>query len=141
MGDLKNTVLKKVQLYLETKYYSQHYDEDGLINIFLAHIELARTNRSLYQAIFVDDHFGVDAMREFIYHIAEKQMLEDKNMKALSEACRHKIILNCWITATGIATLYSARYIDLTRPQMVQIIENQIKHVYQQSEVDTPVVS
>lgn len=127
MGDLKNTVLAKVQNYLQTKVYSQHYYDNALVNIFLAHIDLARTNRALYQAIFVDDHFGVSAMRDFVYETAYEKMAADEKMKALPDKLKNEIILHCWIAATGIATLYSAEYIDLTQAQMIQFIESQIE--------------
>lgn len=126
MDELKNAVLKRVQEYLVTDVYNQQICDDALINLSLAYIDLARTNNHLYKAIFVEDHFGVSAMRDFTYQLALKKLDENPAAKNLPEDRKKNLVTGCWIIATGLASLISAGYIDIRQEQMVNLLQAQI---------------
>ncbi|GAF40396.1 transcriptional regulator, TetR family [Agrilactobacillus composti DSM 18527 = JCM 14202] len=131
MDELKNAVLQRVQEYLVTEFYGRTYCDDALINLSLAFVDLARENNHLYRAIFVEDHFGVQTMREFCYKLAIERLQSNPDAKRLSKDRQMDLVTGCWIIATGIASLVSSGYINIEQKQMVSLLKAQISDFIQ----------
>ncbi|MCD2255167.1 TetR/AcrR family transcriptional regulator [Lactobacillus sp. CC-MHH1034] len=127
MDELKHAVLKRMQDYLVNEVYNQEYCDDGLINVALSYINLARTNNNLYKAIFVEDHFGVNAMRDFTYQLALSKVDDNPAANNLPRDRKLNLVTGCWIIATGMASLISAGYIDIRKEQMINMLKAQIQ--------------
>ena len=88
----------------------------------LAYINFALENRPLYRAVFVEDHFGVDEMREYAMSTSMRVFDSYEPAQHLNEAQLRNTICGVWIVATGIANLMAPGFIDITRDQMVDIL-------------------
>ena len=72
--------------------------------------------------VFVEDHFGVDEMREYAMSTAMRVFDSYEPAQHLNEAQLRNTICGVWIVATGIANLMAPGFIDITRDQMVDIL-------------------
>jgi AcrR family transcriptional regulator len=126
MDDLKEAVIKKIQDYLRQDVFNRHYTDDPLIDLSLSYVDLARNDKQLYRAIYIEDHFGHDAMRRFSYDLGMERLQLYPNVDHLTERRKNDIITGNWIISTGISALVSAGYLDITQEQMIQILTSQI---------------
>ncbi|WP_155828545.1 TetR/AcrR family transcriptional regulator [Schleiferilactobacillus shenzhenensis] len=126
MDDLKRAVIEKIQDYLREDVFSRHYTGDPLIDLSLSYIDLAKNDRSLYRAIYIEDHFGREAMRRFAYEMGMERLRLYPDAQQLSERRQRDIITGNWIISTGLSALVSAGYLDISQDQMVQILTAQL---------------
>lgn len=121
MAELKQAVMDRIKELLSLKM-AKHFTNDPVVDLGLAYINFALENRSLYRAVFVEDHFGVDEMREYAMSTAMRVFDSYEPAQHLNEAQLRNTICGVWIVATGIANLMAPGFIDITRDQMVDIL-------------------
>lgn len=126
MDDLKRAVIDKIQDYLRSDVFNRHYTGDPLIDLALSYIDLAKNDKQLYRAIYIEDHFGHEAMRRFCYELGMERLQMYPEIQQLSERRKKDIITGNWIISTGLSALVSAGYLDISQDQMVQILTAQI---------------
>ncbi|MFD1393287.1 TetR/AcrR family transcriptional regulator [Lacticaseibacillus jixianensis] len=122
MADLKQAVLDEIKDTLSTKM-SRRFTTDPIVDLGLAYINFALDNRALYRAVFIEDHFGVEEMREFAFNTAFERLERYAPAEAISEEQKRNTISGLWIVATGIANLMAPNFIDISREQMIDILQ------------------
>lgn len=122
MGDLKESVLTEIKTTLKTKM-ARRYTEDPIVDLGLAYINFALENRPLYRAVFVEDHFGVENMREYAMTTAAERLRGYEPAREISKAQQRNTISGLWIVATGIANLMAPGFINISREQMIDILK------------------
>ncbi|MCX2455478.1 TetR/AcrR family transcriptional regulator [Lacticaseibacillus nasuensis] len=121
MGDLKQAVMDEIKNALSVAL-SRRFTDDPIVDLGLAYIYFALEHRPLYRAVFIEDHFGVDEMREFAITAALKRIADYSPAVPLSDDQRRNTITGLWIVATGIANLMAPGFITVTRAQMIDIL-------------------
>ncbi|KRL86082.1 TetR/AcrR family transcriptional regulator [Lacticaseibacillus pantheris] len=138
MADLRQAVVDRIKSEL-TERFQKTYTDDPLIDMALTYIDFAIENNSLYQSVFVEDHLGVDDMRQFAMSAALKRLDKYDSVKNLTETQKNNVITGAWIVATGIADLMSAGFIHISHAQMIDILQSVLKDFIENkrfSEVD-----
>ncbi|WKF85577.1 TetR/AcrR family transcriptional regulator [Lacticaseibacillus pantheris] len=138
MADLRQAVVDRIKSEL-TERFQKTYTDDPLIDMALTYIDFAIENNSLYQSVFVEDHLGVDDMRQFAMSAALKRLDQYDSVKNLTETQKNNVITGAWIVATGIADLMSAGFIHISHAQMIDILQSVLKDFIENkrfSEVD-----
>lgn len=138
MADLRQSVVDRIKSEL-TERFQKTYTDDPLIDMALTYIDFAIENNSLYQSVFVEDHLGVDDMRQFAMSAALKRLDQYDSVKNLTETQKNNVITGAWIVATGIADLMSAGFIHISHAQMIDILQSVLKDFIENkrfSEVD-----
>lgn len=126
MGELKQAVMAEIKTTLETKM-GKRFTDDPIVDLGLAYINFALENRQLYRAVFVEDHFGVEEMREYAILTALRRLQAYAPAAHITEAQQRNTISGLWIVATGIANLMAPGFIDITREQMIDILKAVIR--------------
>lgn len=122
MAELREAVMDRIKQEL-TDNFDKVYTNDPVIDLALTYIDFASENRNLYQAVFVEDHFGVDDMRAFAISSAMKRLDKHPEIGNLTQMQKANVISGLWIVATGIADLMTSGFITLSHAQMVDILE------------------
>ncbi len=122
MGELKAEVMKMIKETLHQKM-SRRFTQDPIVDLGLAYINFALENRTLYRAVFVEDHFGVEEMREYAVNTALVRFNDYAPAAKLSSEQQRNTLSGLWIVATGICNLMAAGFIDITREQMIDILQ------------------
>lgn len=122
MDDLKNAVIEKIKGFLASEM-RRSYTNNPVIDLALAYIHFALDNRALYNAVFVEDHFGVDTMREYALDTGLRILDQYPPAKNLPESQRLNTVTGIWIVATGIANLSASGFISINDDQMIEILE------------------
>ncbi|MFD1318027.1 TetR/AcrR family transcriptional regulator [Loigolactobacillus zhaoyuanensis] len=122
MANLKHAILVKLQHYLIHEVYNQVVTGDRLLDIALDYIQFAEQNPKLYRAVFIEDHFGVNAMQNFTYRYGRQVMADYAPAQRLSKAAGENVITGMWIIAQGIASLVSAGFINISEKQTVNLL-------------------
>ena len=138
MADLRQAVVDRIKSEL-TERFQKTYTDDPLIDMALTYIDFAIENNSLYQSVFVEDHLGVDDMRQFAMSAALKRLDKYDSVKNLTETQKNNVITGAWIVATVIADLMSAGFIHISHAQMIDILQSVLKDFIENkrfSEVD-----
>jgi AcrR family transcriptional regulator len=138
MADLRQAVVDRIKSELTERFQKTNTD-DPLIDMALTYIDFAIENNSLYQSVFVEDHLGVDDMRQFAMSAALKRLDKYDSVKNLTETQKNNVITGAWIVATGIADLMSAGFIHISHAQMIDILQSVLKDFIENkrfSEVD-----
>ncbi|WP_225046948.1 TetR/AcrR family transcriptional regulator [Lacticaseibacillus kribbianus] len=121
MAELRQAVVDQIKQTLDTKM-SRRYTTDPIVDLGLAYINFALDNQALYKAVFVEDHFGVAAMRGYALDHAVARLGDYPPAAGLSNAQRQNTVTGVWIVATGIANLVAAGFIDLSPEQMIAML-------------------
>ncbi|WP_336402199.1 TetR/AcrR family transcriptional regulator [Lacticaseibacillus pabuli] len=122
MAELREAVMDRIKQEL-TDNFDKVYTNDPVIDLALTYIDFASENRNLYQAVFVEDHFGVDDMRAFAISSAMNRLDQHPEIGNLTQMQKANVISGLWIVATGIADLMTSGFITLSHAQMVDILE------------------
>jgi len=122
MDDLKNAVIEQIKGFLASEM-KRTYTDNPVIDLALAYIHFALDNRALYNAVFVEDHFGVETMKEYALETGMRIIDQYPPAKNLPESQRLNTITGIWIVATGIANLSASGFIDIDDNQMIEILE------------------
>ena len=122
MADLKQAVLDEIKETLQTKM-SRRFTTDPIVDLGLAYINFVLDNPALYRAVFIEDHFGVEDMREFAFTTAIERLDQYAPAEQISEEQRRNTISGLWIVATGIANLMAPDFIEISREQMIEILQ------------------
>lgn len=128
MAELREAVMDKIKREL-TEKFDKVYTNDPVIDLALTYIDFALENHNLYQAVFVEDHFGVDDMRTFAINAALKRLDQYESVQNLSDTQKGNVISGLWIVATGIADLMTSGFITMSHSQMVEILNVVIKEL------------
>lgn len=121
MGDLKQAVMDKIKEALVMSL-SRRFTADPIVDLGIAYVYFALEHAPLYRAVFIEDHFGVDTMREFAITAALKRVADYAPAAHLDDDQRRNTITGLWIVATGIANLMAPGFITVTREQMEDIL-------------------
>ncbi|KRM87388.1 TetR/AcrR family transcriptional regulator [Lacticaseibacillus thailandensis] len=135
MADLRQAVVDRIKSEL-TERFQRTYTDDPLIDMALTYIDFAIENNSLYQSVFVEDHLGVDDMRQFAMSAALKRLNKYDSVKQLTESQKNNVITGAWIVATGIADLMSAGFIHISHAQMIEILQSVLKDFIENKRFD-----
>nr|WP_225353474.1 TetR/AcrR family transcriptional regulator [Lacticaseibacillus thailandensis] len=103
MADLRQAVVDRIKSEL-TERFQRTYTDDPLIDMALTYIDFAIENNSLYQSVFVEDHLGVDDMRQFAMSAALKRLNKYDSVKQLTESQKNNVITGAWIVLQGLRT-------------------------------------
>ncbi|WP_125704656.1 TetR/AcrR family transcriptional regulator [Lacticaseibacillus daqingensis] len=122
MAELKQAVMNEIKTTLAAKM-ARRYTTNPIVDLGLAYINFAADNRELYRAVFIEDHFGVDEMREYALTTAIKRLNTYAPAKALTPEQQANTISGLWIVATGIANLTASGFIDISREQTIDILQ------------------
>ncbi|WP_204123033.1 TetR/AcrR family transcriptional regulator [Lacticaseibacillus mingshuiensis] len=122
MGELKQAVMDEIKSTLRTKM-ARRFTQDPIVDLGLSYINFALENQPLYRAVFVEDHFGVDEMREYALGTTMERLQTYAPAQHLSDEQQRNTISGLWIVATGIANLMAPGFIDITREQMIDILK------------------
>lgn len=122
MAELKDAVMQRIKQELTDKF-NKVYTNDPVIDMALTYIDFALENHNLYQAVFVEDHFGIDDMRSFAIDAAQKRLDNYEVVKGLTDTQKSNIISGLWIVATGIADLMTAGFISMSHAQMIDVLQ------------------
>jgi AcrR family transcriptional regulator len=122
MGELKEEVMTMIKATLRQKM-SRRFTQDAIVDLGLAYINFALENRTLYRAVFVEDHFGVEEMRDYALSTAMTRFADYAPAAGLSVDQQRNTLSGLWIVATGICNLMAAGFIDITREQMIDILQ------------------
>lgn len=122
MADLKQAVLNEIKETLNTKM-SRRFTTDPIVDLGLAYINFALENPALYRAVFIEDHFGVQDMREFALKTALTRLNDYAPAANITEEQKQNTITGLWIVATGIANLMAPNFIEISREQMIEILQ------------------
>ncbi|WP_155286503.1 TetR/AcrR family transcriptional regulator [Lacticaseibacillus zhaodongensis] len=122
MAELRDAVMERIKQEL-TEKFNKVYTNDPVIDMALTYIDFALENHNLYQAVFVEDHFGVDDMRSFSINAAQKRLENYEAVQHLSAAQKNNIISGLWIVATGIADLMTSGFISMSHAQMIDVLQ------------------
>ncbi|WP_127848274.1 TetR/AcrR family transcriptional regulator [Lacticaseibacillus hulanensis] len=125
MAELRNAIMDRIKAELTEKFYKV-YTHDPIIDMALTYIDFALENHNLYQAVFVEDHFGVDDMRQFAISAALNRFESREEAKNLSATQKNNIITGLWIVATGIADLMTSGFVSMSHAQMIDILQTVI---------------
>lgn len=122
MGRLKVAVMEKIKQELVRKL-SKRYTLDPVVDLGLAYINFALGSSRLYHAVFIEDHFGVEEMRDFAMETALKRFDDYAPAAKIPLEQRRNALMGLWIVATGISNLQAAGYVTLSREQMTDILQ------------------
>lgn len=125
MAELRNAIMDRIKAEL-TEKFDKVYTHDPIIDMALTYIDFALENHNLYQAVFVEDHFGVDDMRQFAISAALNRFESREEAKNLSATQKNNIITGLWIVATGIADLMTSGFVSMSHAQMIDILQTVI---------------
>jgi AcrR family transcriptional regulator len=128
MAELRDAVMDKIKREL-TEKFDKVYTNDPVIDLALTYIDFALENHNLYQAVFVEDHFGVNDMRSFAIDAALKRLDQYESVHNLSDTQKSNVISGLWIVATGIADLMTSGFITMSHSQMVEVLNVVIKEL------------
>lgn len=123
MAELREAVLSRIKEELTDKF-DKVYTSDPVIDLALTYIDFAIEHQHLYQAVFVQDHFGVDNMRAFVIAAAMRRINNHEQLSKLTDAQKSNLVTGLWIAATGIADLMTSNFISMSHAQMVDILRN-----------------
>ncbi|MFD0897795.1 TetR/AcrR family transcriptional regulator [Loigolactobacillus binensis] len=123
MADLKQAILVKLQHYLVSQVFNQEVTGDRILDLALDYIQFAENNPKLYRAIFIEDHFGANAMQDFTYHYGRRVLAAYKPAQQLAAANRENVITGMWIIAQGVASLVSAGFITISQKQVINLLQ------------------
>lgn len=123
MDDLKQAVMARIKDFLAIEM-TKSYTGDRVIDLALSYIHFAIDNRPLYTAVFVEDHFGVEEMREYALSTAMSVFNEYKPAEEMSAKQRQNTITSLWIVATGIANLMASDFISISDEKMVAVLKS-----------------
>ncbi|ATO42950.1 TetR/AcrR family transcriptional regulator [Loigolactobacillus coryniformis] len=122
MANLKQAILLKLQHYLVNEVYNRQVTGNRILDMALDYIKFAQDNPELYHAIFVEDHFGTNAMHDFTYCYGQRLLAHYKPAKQLSAAASENVITGMWIIAQGIASLVSSSFITISEKQAINLL-------------------
>jgi AcrR family transcriptional regulator len=125
MAELRGAIMDQIKAEL-TEKFDKVYTHDPIIDMALTYIDFALENHNLYQAVFVEDHFGVDDMRQFAITAALKRFETREEAHKLSDTQKNNIITGLWIVATGIADLMTSGFVSMSHAQMIDILQTVI---------------
>lgn len=122
MAELREAVMDRIKQELTDKF-DKVYTNDKVIDLALTYIDFAIEHHNLYQAVFVEDHFGVDDMRAFAISAAMRRLEGYDKLGQLTQTQKSNVITGLWIVATGIADLMTSGFISMSHAQMVDILQ------------------
>lgn len=127
MDDLKKQSLKKIQTYLLTQVFNQHYHDDPLIDLDLAYVHFACEQPMLYRTLWIEDQQSIAEMKEFALSLGMERFAQKPEANRLSEEKIQRILIGNWIIVNGIANLISTGYASMTKTQIVEILTAQFE--------------
>ncbi|WP_461226826.1 TetR/AcrR family transcriptional regulator [Lacticaseibacillus suihuaensis] len=122
MAELRQAVVDQIKQTLTSKL-SRRYTTDPIVDLGLAYINFALDNQALYRAVFVEDHFGIAAMRAYALDHAIAKLDGYPPATKLSRTQRQNAVTGVWIVATGIANLVAPGFIDISPEQMIAMLK------------------
>lgn len=111
MTDLKCEILKKIQLILNERLFSNQPTAQTLVGANLNYIHLAADEPILFRTLFLEGHDGAETTEDFIRQGLLRVMAVDTVFNGVSELEKQRICTEIWVIATGIACLRSGRMI------------------------------
>lgn len=126
MGELKKAVMMRLRKDLKNQL-SQRYTSDPLVDLGLAFADFVVSQPVLYQAIFVQAHFGVDEIRDFLDQQTDSVLLDYQPIATLNEAQRRDLLKALWIVATGLGNLAASGFVTLTDDQRSEMLSAVLK--------------
>lgn len=121
MAELREAVMDRIKAELAERF-AKVYTSDPVIDMALTYIDFALDDSHLYEAVFVDDHFGVDDLKQFAMSAAMNRFEQKADSSAMTTQQKQNVITGVWVVATGIADLMSSQFIDFTRQQQINIL-------------------
>lgn len=123
MGELKKAVMMRLRKDLKNQL-GQRYTSDPLVDLGLAFADFVVNEPLLYNAVFVQAHFGVDEIRDFLDQQTDSMLLDYQPVAALSAAQRHDLLNALWIVATGLGNLAASGFVTLTDDQRSEMLSS-----------------
>ena len=121
MGELKKAVMMRLRKDLK-KQLGQRYTSDPLVDLGLAFADFVVAQPVLYHAVFVQAHFGVDEIRDFLDQQADSVLIDYQPIAALNETQRRDMFKALWIVATGLGNLAASGIVTLTDDQRSEML-------------------
>lgn len=118
MADLKRAVVNQIKQTLD-RQMAKRYTDDPLVDLGLAYIDFSVEQPVLYRAVFIEDHFGVDEMTNFIFDRVGQVVNVAPQTASLTDDQRFAAMSAVWIVATGIANLMGSGFLQMSQAQMV----------------------
>ncbi|MCB5950596.1 TetR/AcrR family transcriptional regulator [Enterococcus sp. BWT-B8] len=127
MEDLKVTLLTMIHGQLEKQYFYNKTKGDPVIDLGINIIEFAKKDRRLFMYLYIDHHGYGKMLKELSYQHFEKQIQTSLKYQKLAEELIKRIHEKIWITAAGIATLYTTNTAGITENEVCQLLEESIQ--------------
>lgn len=121
MGELKKAVLMRLRKDLKNKL-SGRYTSDPVVDLGLAFADFVVKEPKLYEAVFVSQHFGVDAVQAFLRDQGFKLLAEYGPAAELNETQRLDLLKGLWIVASGMGILAAGGLLQLTSVQRSEMM-------------------
>lgn len=129
MDDLRQELIKKIEDYLQSTVFMKEVIGDPLIDMHLNYIAFAKNQKTLYRALFVEEHPSAREISRFAYEIFEEHVSEHPQLKQLDEELKKALFTSTWIVSSGIASLVSSNLIHPTQEETIQIIQTIVDDV------------
>lgn len=121
--------LRADMFYMSTEYFNEQIlskrtrNKPAYLTAALAYIELARSEKNLFELIASVDDFGSQTIQEF-FKEQEWSVIVDKlpGMEKKTDAQRREVFLMLWMFVHGLASLVVSNRVDLSDKEIRDLL-------------------
>ncbi len=127
MEGLKTEIHKKVEkLYNSQMFEAMKSEENGFLNMGLAYIAFARTDKNLFKLLFLSEAFEGKSMLEIVGSTEgdDEVITMLSKMAGLSRQHSKELYAGVWLTTHGIATMYATNNCQFNDDEIIKLLHN-----------------
>ena len=125
MEELKKDIKTELDRYYNNFMESKMTNENRLLSQGIAYIEFARSEKNIFNTLFMDMTMAGSSLRDIIQAEWNRASIENaKEVTGLSMEDAEMLFINFWLYSHGVATQIVSNGIDLPFDQVQRLLEN-----------------
>lgn len=135
MNELKKDIKIELDRYYNSFMDNRITDENRLLSQGIAYIEFARSEKMIFNALFMSMTMAGSSLQDIIHAEWNRASIENvKKITGLSTNKSEMIFINCWLYSHGIATQIVSNDISISFDTVTELMTNAFKKFSMDSE-------
>lgn len=128
MNELKKDIKIELDRYYNSFMDNRITDENRLLSQGIAYIEFARSEKMIFNALFMSMTMAGSSLQDIIHAEWNRASIENvKKITGLSTNKSEMIFINCWLYSHGIATQIVSNDISISFDTVTELMTNAFK--------------
>lgn len=120
MEEVKESVLKEIQHYLEKEVFQVHQASISLSDVCLNYIRFANEESVFFSSVFMDRTVNILQLHNYSYNIIGKVISDEKEFSHLSDDVIKEVVDILWPFVHGTAVLMAQGKIRFEKEELIK---------------------